>query len=211
MNELLTPLAPDRIFVALEGILSFSGDLRRRHFRPLPLDPNVLAKHKQLSGYSCIPMSVEFVLKLLGKLSPDDFHLQDAWGDRKDGSFSDFDGWSFDNVKFTRRFIQARDDGFPLDDLFSAVENELESGRYVIVSLAVPSLTNPGETDYHNYVIWNRLRDGEFEAITQRPNTERINDVKERVRNMKGTDILTYEITPRPGAIKVRPNSNQLC
>jgi hypothetical protein len=35
-----------------------------RHFKPPPLDENVLAEHKQLSLYSCIPMAVEFVLKL---------------------------------------------------------------------------------------------------------------------------------------------------
>ena len=188
-----------RIFIKdMEGKLSFSGDLRCRHFTPLPLDPSVLAKHQQLSDYSCIPMSVEFVLKLLGKLPPEDFHFQKAWNDRKDGNFSDFDEWTFDNVKFTKQFPHPRNNGFPLDDLFSAIENELASGRYVIISLAVPSLTNPGETDYHNYVIWNRLPNGEFEAITK-SQTERINDVRERVRNMKGTDILTYDrIAPGP-------------
>jgi hypothetical protein len=42
----------------MEGSVSFSGDLRHRHFRPLPLDENVLVKHQQPSDYSCIPMAV---------------------------------------------------------------------------------------------------------------------------------------------------------
>ncbi len=158
-----------------------------RHFKPPPLDENVLAEHKQLSLYSCIPMAVEFVLKLLEKLPREDFRLQKAWNDRKDGSFSDFDGWKFDDIKFTRRFPQPRDDSFPLDGLFSTIENELASGRYVIVSLGVPP-------HYHNYVIYNRLPNGEFDAVTKGQNPEQINDVRARVSNMKGTDILTYEL-----------------
>jgi hypothetical protein len=192
-NEFFTPVIIRRIFIKdMEARVPSSGDLQRRHFRPLRLDENVLAQHKQLFDYSCIPMSVEFVLKFLGKLPPGDFPFQENWGNRRDGSFSDFDGWTFDDVKFTRRFSHPRNNGFPLDDLFSTIENELASGRYVIVSFAVPSLTNPGETDYHDYVIWNRLPNGEFEAVTKRQ-TLRINDVRERVRNMKGTDILTYQ------------------
>jgi hypothetical protein len=138
-------------------------------------------------------MSVEFVLKLLGRLPPGDFPLQDELGNRNDLDFSYFDGRAFDGIKFTRRFSQPRNDSFPLDDLFSAIENELASGRYVIVSLAVPSLTHLGESDYHNYVIYNRLPNREFEAVTKGRKPEKISNVREQVRNMKGTDILTYE------------------
>ena len=111
MNELLTPVIFQRIFIKeFEGTLSTPGDLQRRHFRPLPVTEEVLAKHKQRSRYSCIPMSVEFVLKLLGKLPPDDFSLQDAWGDGRYGNFSDFDGQTINGVKFRKQFPQPRDD-----------------------------------------------------------------------------------------------------
>jgi len=109
------------------------------------------------------------------------------WGNRNDGSFSDFDGWTFEDIKFTRRFSSPRNDGFPLDNLFSTIENEVASGRYVIISLALPP-------HYHNYVICNRLPNGEFEAVTKAWNPEQINDVRARVCNMKGTDVLTYEL-----------------
>ncbi len=151
-----------------------------------------MAKHKQISNYSCIPMAVEFVLKLLGKLPPEDFRLQNEWDNRTDGNFSDFDGWTFDNVKFTKQFPQPRNDAFPLDDLFNTIENELASGRYVIISLEVPP-------HYHNYVIYNRLLTGEFEAVTKGWNSEQINNVRARVCNMKGTDVLTYELVGRSG------------
>jgi hypothetical protein len=202
LNELLTPVIFQRIFIKeFEGTLRTSGDLQRLHFSPLPVNEEVLAQHKQRSRYSCIPMSVEFVLKLLGKLPADDFSLQNAWGERRDGNFSDFDGQTINSVRFRKQFPQPRDDSFPLNDLFSTIENELASGKYVIISLAVPSLTNPGETDYHNYVIHNRRPNGEFEAVTKgrEPEPEQISDVRERVGRMKGTDILTYElIDPSP-------------
>ena len=137
-------------------------------------------------------MAIEFVLKLLGNLTPEDFRLQKAWNDRKDGNFSDFDGRIFDNLRFSKRFPQPRNDDFPLDDLFNTIENELASGRYVIISLEVPP-------HYHNYVIYNRLPNGEFDAVTKGRNPEQINDVRARASNMKGTDILTYElIAPGP-------------
>src|SRR6266852_2215288 len=111
MNELLTPVIFQRIFIKeFEGTLSTAGDLQPLHFRPLPVNEEVLAKHKQRSRYSCIPMSVEFVLKLLGKLPPDDFSLQDAWGDGRYGNFSDFDGQTINGVKFRKQFPQPRDD-----------------------------------------------------------------------------------------------------
>jgi hypothetical protein len=43
-------------------------------------------------------------------------------------------------------------------------------------------------------VIYNRLPNGEFDAVTKGQNPEQINDVRARVSNMKGTDILTYKL-----------------
>ena len=180
----------------MEGNLSFSGDLRHRHFRPLPLNEDVLAKHRQLEsplGALCIPMVVEFVLKLEGKIPPEDFRLQNGWKESPDANFSKFDGKAIEGLKFKRQFSDPRDDKFPLDDLFSTIEQELAAQRYVMISFAVE------DGNWHNYVIYNRLPSGEFEAVTKGREPERINDVRERARKMKGTDILTYErIVPGP-------------
>jgi hypothetical protein len=170
--------------------LSFHGELLRRHFRPLPLNEEVLAKHRQLDsplGALCIPMAVEFVLKLEAKIRPEDFRLQNAWTESQGANFSEFDGKTIEGLKFKRQFSDSRGDGFPLDPLFSTIEQELASRRYVIISLAVEG------DNWHNYVIYNRLPDGEFEAVTKGREPKNISNVKEQVRNMQGTDILTYE------------------
>ena len=160
---------------------------------PLPLNDIVLLKHRQLPselGALCIPMSVEFVLKLENKISPEDFSLQDAWTESQDADFSRFDGQTINGLEFERQFASPRGDTFPLDELFSVIDEELDDDRYVIISLAVEG------GNWHNYVIYNRLANGEYEAITKGRKPERINDVKRRVIDMKGTDILTYESTP---------------
>jgi hypothetical protein len=154
----------------------------------LPLYRDVLNEHEQLFQASCIPMAIEFVLKLLGKLRPEDFILQAAWDNRTNGNFADFDERTFNGVKFRRQFPNPRDDDFPLNDLFETIEDELASRRYVIVSLAVEG------GHWHNYIIHNRLQNGQFEAVTKGRDPERINDVKQRIETMKGTDILTYEL-----------------
>jgi len=183
-NHLFTPKIFTKI---LEGILSFSGALQTYLIHPLPLNPEVLAKHQQLSEFSCIPMSVEFVLKLLGRVPPDYFELQKTW---ENGSldFREFDGRIINGARFTSHYTPPdRNDHFPLNDLFSAIEQELASRRYVIVSL-------PAGSNWHNWVIYNRLPNGEFEAITKGREPEKISNVREQVHNMKGTDILTYEL-----------------
>jgi hypothetical protein len=153
----------------------------------MKLDERIIENHRQLSGYSCIPMAVELILKLLGRASPDSLALQTEWNDRRSGSFSDFDGRIEKGVRFTRQFPQQRDDKFPLDRLFATIEDELAHGRYVAVALQVPG-------GWHNYVLYNQLPDGEFEAVTKGRCPERITDVKQQVRDMNGTDILTYEL-----------------
>jgi hypothetical protein len=159
---------------------------------PLPLDKEVLAKHRQLDsplGALCIPMIVEFVLKLEGKIPPEDFPLQNAWAESQGANFSDFDGKIIEGLKFKRQFSDERGHDFPLERLFSTIDQELASRRYVMISLAVEG------GNWHNYVIYNKLPNGEFEAVTKGRKPEKISNVKEQVLKMHGTDILTYERT----------------
>jgi hypothetical protein len=149
------------------------------------LDPQVLETHKQLNEFSCIPMSIEFVLKLLGRVDVKYFDLQITWNDRQDGSFAQFDGKTIKGIKFTRQFSLPRDDKFPLENLFSIIKEELNHERYVIISLEVSG-------GWHNYIIFDQIPNGEFKAITKGQQHEQINNVCEVVRKMKGTDILTY-------------------
>jgi hypothetical protein len=132
-------------------------------------------------------MAVEFILKLLGRVPLDFFELQTQWNDRPTGCFSDFDGRVEKGVKFTRQFANDRNHSFPLEQLFDTIENELAHKKYVAISLQVPE-------GWHNYIVYDPLPDGEFAAVTKGRSPEIITNVKQQVRNMNGTDILTYDL-----------------
>jgi hypothetical protein len=156
----------------------------------MQLDTTIVSQHQQLDDYSCIPMSVELVLKLVGRVPVDYYGLQREWRNRTDGSFAAFDGRTISGVRFRLQFSLARDDKFPLDDLFRTIEGELAIGRFVIISLAMPG-------GWHMFVIHEMLPSGEFRAVSRSPHRREIlvtEQVRGIVRQMKGTDILTYEI-----------------
>jgi hypothetical protein len=154
------------------------------------LDTTIVNQHQQLDNFSCIPMAVELVLKLLGRVPCDYHNLQHEWSNRTDGSFAVFDGRVIAGVRFRRQFGLARDDRFPLDDLFRTIEAELATGRFVIISLAVPG-------GWHMFVIHEKLTSGEFRAVSRIPGRTDIlvtESIRATVCQMKGTDILTYEV-----------------
>src|SRR6476660_2149621 len=91
--------------------------------------------HRQKYGMSCIPMSIEMVLKELGRVPSDYYELQDPWKEKADGNFRNFDGKTIKDVTFHQHFNLARNDQFPLAKLFETIDRELKSGRFVIVSL----------------------------------------------------------------------------
>lgn len=161
---------------------------------PPKLDRRIVDKHKQLFDMSCIPMSVEMVLKLT-KHAPQDFYaLQWAWQNKYDGNFSDFDGKTIKGLTFHKKYTLPRDENFPLDRLFAAIDKELDSGRFVIVSLSSP-------VGWHMHVIYGKDADGDYLAVTksgsQATGSTTINQshIKRIIKAMHGTDILTYEVS----------------
>jgi hypothetical protein len=161
----------------------------------LPVPWSLVQSHEQLFPSSCIPSGVELLLKLLGSVDPDFVGLQNEWRNRIDGSFADFDGRTLYGIQLRRQFWLPRDDRFPLDRLFTAIDEELDAGRYVIVSL--PN----GGGGWHIYLIHARGPDGEFLAVSRTYRSRDIllaADVKARIREARGTDILTYQrLSPR--------------
>jgi hypothetical protein len=148
-------------------------------------------QHRQLPYPSCIPSSVEMVLKLIDRVPRDFFEIQEAWKNKLDGSFADFDNRTIAGVTFRQQFSMRRGFRFPIKKLFAAIDAELEQGRYVIVGLR----NDPGS--YHNWVIVGRTDSGEYRAVTKSGgDTLEIVDTKARIRRMKGTDIGTYTIAP---------------
>jgi hypothetical protein len=56
---------------------------------------DVAFNHRQVFNNSCIPMSVEMVLKYNSRVKPDYNALQNTWQDKSDGTFKDFDGKTY--------------------------------------------------------------------------------------------------------------------
>jgi len=155
--------------------------------------------HQQLYEWSCIPMSVEMVLKLLDRVPQNYYALQQGWQDRRDGTFGDFDGRTIAGVTFHRKFFLPRNDKFPMDELFRTIDSELDEGRIVIVSLLWSAA-------YHMFVIVDRTPSGDYRAISKLGSvTAEVIDVKARIRRIKGTDIVTY--TAAPATPTTRPAS----
>ena len=134
-------------------------------------------------------MAIELVLKLLGRV-PNDYHeLQQEAPGKANLSFGNYNNRIINSVKFEMQFAIPRSDEFPLDDLFDEIDRRLEKHEYVIISIANPN-------GWHMYVIHQKVENGDYLAVSKigpdGRDTDSINNVKEIVRNMKGTDILTY-------------------
>jgi hypothetical protein len=154
----------------------------------------VVDRHEQRYGMSCIPMSVELVLKLLDRVPGSYFDLQDEWREKADGTFGDFDGIAIAGVTFHRRFALRRGDDFPLDSLFATIHAELAAGRFAIVSLAT------GSGGYHMYVVYDEDASGDFVAVSKAGRaTLHARGIRSAIGLMGGTDILTYEVARRSG------------
>jgi hypothetical protein len=150
-------------------------------------DRRIIDAHEQRYNYSCIPSSVEMVLKLMGRVPLSYYGLQDAWRNKADGSFHDFDGKTFSRLTFHQQFTMARDSAFPLTNLFATIDRELKAGRFVIVGL-------PAGNDFHNWVIYDEDANGEFLAVSKFQKwTIQRRHVKRTITEMRGTDLGIYE------------------
>lgn len=159
-------------------------------------DPKKVDAHRQDYDWSCIPMTIELVLKLLDREPADYFVLQDKWKNKRDGNFADFDGRTIAGVTFHKQFGQPRGPRFPIDDLFKTIDDELDHGRYVIISLFTGF-------SYHMYVIVGRTASGDYHAVSKEgEQTLTVTNVKARVREIGGTDIVTYTLGEPEGGKK---------
>jgi len=109
------------------------------------LDESRIANHTQKKDNSCIPMSIECVLKLLGIIEQNDFRFQLLGGDddkcEKPTDWIDnliVTGKEGKRVLFVRRFETDRLHDFSkdrLEQLFKTIDYELDNNRYVIICL----------------------------------------------------------------------------
>ena len=159
----------------------------------MKFDRKIIDLHEQKHELSCIPSAIEMILKLFGKI-PLDYHgLQNVWQNKHDGNFSDFHEKVIEGVKFFQKFKPSeypRGPLFPVNDLFSVIDEEIQAGRFVAISLSV-------NQDWHNYIIYEKNNADDYSAFTKFFNdtvTHYVKNVKTRVREMEGTDILVYRI-----------------
>ncbi len=170
----------------------------------MTLDLSRISHHKQLNPDSCIPMSVETVLKLLNLMPNKDFSLQ------VDSAKSGNTNWIFPNfdypainprVQFRREYLLSdigqldRGSHFMqnyFDLLFRTIDEELLHERFVIISL------KSGPEQWHMEIIFRKISDSEYMTLTYYHGTDRpkiwpLQDLRTRVSAMLGTDILTYK------------------
>lgn len=168
------------------------------------IDLSRLTHHKQLTPVSCIPMSVEAVLKLLNLMPKEDFSLQND--PSKSGNSHWIQNFNFPTknprIQFKREYLLS-DIGQPdrgphfmenyFDLLFRTIDEELMHERLVIISLE----SGPGS--WHMEIIFEKITDSEYTTLTYYYGTDQpkiwpLQDLKTRVSKMQGTDILTYKL-----------------
>lgn len=146
----------------------------------------VINNHNQLFQMSCIPSAVEMILKYYKVVDFDFYDLQKQWQNKADGSFRDFDNKELYGITFSQKFVLPRDATFPIDSLFQTIEDELKSGKKVIISL-------PSDEGWHMFVICRQTPEGDFVSYSKLgSHTLILRNTKEIVKKANGTEIMTY-------------------
>ena len=152
------------------------------------LNPLVINSHSQKYENSCVPMGVEFVLKLTNQVDINFYDLQNAEGNTP-GWFGNYDDKKISQTIITHEFNIERGPKFPLNELFSRIHQELKDGRFVNCAWKPEHVPN-----YHAYIIYG-FGDNEFYAFTKNHgnnDVEYISDMKSRLTAIQGSDILTF-------------------
>lgn len=156
----------------------------------------IIDQHQQKKDNSCVPSSVEMVLKLLGRVKLDFYDLQKGC---TNGCFSEYDGKTINGVTFQRINLAKRNSDFPFEELSQKIKEELLSDRYVIITFL--GLTSKGKRKFHAYVVYDEdPSQNDFLTVTKASSngnyvTQFNTGIKSEIRNSKGTDILIYKIT----------------
>src|SRR5690606_16648191 len=131
------------------------------------------------------------ILKYCKVVDFDFYDLQNEWQNKADGSFRDFDNKELYGITFSQKFALPRDTNFPMDSLFQTIENELKAGKKAIIALQV-------DTGWSIFVVYKQTPDGEFVSYSKfESHTLIFRNTKEIVRKSNGTEIMTYNTSPR--------------
>ncbi len=146
----------------------------------------VVNNHNQIFQFSGIPSAIEMALKYCKVVGFNFYDLQNEWQNKTDGSFRDFDNKELYGITFSQKFNLPRDENFPIDSLFQTIENELKSGKKVIIALQM-------DAGWSIFVVYKQTPDGEFVSYSKLgSHTLILKNTKEIVKKSNGTEIMTY-------------------
>ena len=168
--------------------------------------------HMQVYPESCIPMAVELVLKLAGRVATSYYDLQFEWKKKPYGTFDIFVGRTVAGLTFQSNFTMPRGAKFPYKELFATIDKELDAGRFVIIGVR-----DDDESPFHAWVIAERLPEGEYRGLSKYGmHTLEVTDIKARIISNGGTEIDTYTESekkpnkaPEPTPTSVTPPANE--
>ena len=175
------------IFIAASFIINLNAQTRK--VESSDFFDTVVNNHDQKFPPSGIPSAIEMTLKYCKAVDFHYYELQNEWKNRTDGSFSDFDNKSFYGITFSHKFKLPRDSSFPIDSLFQTIENELKSGKKVIIALQQDGV-------WPIYVVDKQTRNGDFVSYGKYgTHTLILRNTKEIIKKSNGTEIMTYDIS----------------
>lgn len=151
----------------------------------------VVNNHHQIFPYSGIPSAIELALKYSKAVDVNFYDLQNAWQNKTDGSFRDFNNSELYGLTFYQKFNLPRDSNFPIDSLFQTIEKELKYGKKVIIALQI-------DNNWPIFIVDKKTKDGEFVSYSKfGSHTLILRNTKEIVRKSNGTEIMTYSTPTR--------------
>jgi|SRR5690554_1184349 ASC-1-like (ASCH) protein len=154
----------------------------------ITFNKDIIDKHSQLFFPSMIPSAIEMILKLNNKVPGDYYDNQKMWRNNVNGNFINFDSISIKGIRFYQKFNLERGDNFPIDKLFTTIDQELAEKRFVMISLMA-------NNSWWVHVIYGKTENGEYLAFTKAgKKTIFERRVKEIIKKMKGTDIMIYRL-----------------
>lgn len=170
----------------------------------MQIDRSILNNHRQLYRTSCVPSTVEMLLKIEGIIDPSSFMLQEKYGDNNPRSGDDFDNKCFPGTNKTIKFHKVL---LPcLEQIFARIDSELNAGRCVLIPLKTSEEGQPWMC--HQHILYDFSPTGEYKTFTRlfgfadiipidNARTRFINNFKEMesrpIDSRNGTDFLTYE------------------
>ena len=180
--------------IALPVISLLSAPLLAADIANAEWKRKIVHAHLQLYSESCIPTAVELVLILAGRVPSSYYDLQREWKNSKYGTFDIFVGRTIAGLTFHRNFWLPRCAMFPFKGLFSAIDAELNAGRFVIIGLR-----DDDESPFHAWVIVERLPDGEYLGFSKNgAETMEATDIRRRIISNGGTDFNSYTADEEP-------------